>query len=122
MTVGFLAGLIIVAGLPLAAQAPPTPKPPKPDSFRIQVFRGSTKAEELKFAPDITREDSVAIRRAAIDYTKADSLTSIDRFRVSWDTVWISVGSRGRNDAREVRVERRDRQWVAVGVTRLLVR
>jgi hypothetical protein len=123
MTVKLLiSGLMIAAALPLAAQAPPAPKPAKPDSFSLRVFRGATKAEELKFARDITREDSLAIRRAAIDYVTADSVASIDRFRVSWDTVWISVGSPGHDNGREVRVERRDGRWVAVGATSLLVR
>lgn len=122
MTVRFLAGLMITAAIPLAAQAPPLPKPAPPDSFRLGVFRGTTKAEELTFTRDIARGDSIAIRKAAIDYVKADSLATIDRFRVSWDTAWISVGSLGGNNAREVRVERRGRLWVAVGVTGLLVR
>jgi hypothetical protein len=41
----------------------PAPKPARPDSFALKVFRGTTKAEEIKFA-----EDSAA---------RADSLQSL---------------------------------------------
>ena len=41
--------------------APPPPKPARPDSFALKVFRGTTKAEELKFAKDsAARADSIA--------------------------------------------------------------
>jgi pilus assembly protein CpaB len=40
---------------------PPPPKPARPDSFALKVFRGTTKAEELKFAKDsAARADSLA--------------------------------------------------------------
>jgi hypothetical protein len=38
----------------------PAPKPQRPDSFALKVFRGTTKAEELKFAKDsAARADSL---------------------------------------------------------------
>ena len=41
--------------------APPPPRPARPDSFALKVFRGTTKAEELKFAKDsAARADSIA--------------------------------------------------------------
>jgi len=41
--------------------APPPPKLARPDSFALKVFRGTTKAEELKFAKDsAARADSIA--------------------------------------------------------------
>jgi pilus assembly protein CpaB len=53
---------------PTATPAPqltqaPAPKPVRPDSFALKVFRGTTKAEELKFAKDsAARADSAARR------------------------------------------------------------
>jgi pilus assembly protein CpaB len=50
----------------LTQSAPPPPvvippKPARPDSFALKVFRGTTKAEELKFAKDsLARADSIA--------------------------------------------------------------
>jgi pilus assembly protein CpaB len=42
----------------------PAPKPARPDSFALKVFRGTTKAEELKFAKDsAARADSAAKAR-----------------------------------------------------------
>jgi pilus assembly protein CpaB len=41
----------------------PAPKPARPDSFALKVFRGTTKAEELKFAKDSARADSIARSR-----------------------------------------------------------
>ena len=39
----------------------PAPRPAKPDSFALKVFRGTTKSEELKFAKDsAARADSLA--------------------------------------------------------------
>ena len=42
----------------------PAPKPARPDSFALKVFRGTTKAEEFKFAKDsAARADSAAKAR-----------------------------------------------------------
>jgi pilus assembly protein CpaB len=53
----------------LTQSAPPppviaAPKPARPDSFALKVFRGTTKAEELRFAKDSTaRADSAKAKQ-----------------------------------------------------------